>query len=313
MDLLADIGATSSRCALLDDKGRVLSPEVFHNADFAGVEGLLKVYLTHRRATDQPRRAAIAIAAPVLADNVDMLNIDWQLSQAELKQNLALNRLLVVNDFTAIANALPTLGPGDREQVGSGKSITQAPLLVLGPGSGLGVSSLIPTSDGWSAISSEGGHVTAAATTEDEAAAIALIRDKYGHCSAERILSGPGLVELYKALAKLAGRGSPTVTAADVTALTRQSEPLATRTLDMFFALLGSVAGDLALSFGARGGVYIAGGIVPRLIDLLKASPFRERFAAKGRYRAYLETVPTYIITDPLAAFRGLKILLGYR
>jgi len=151
------------------------------------------------------------------------------------------------------------------------------------------------------------------AMTDEEEAVIAVLRKKLGHCSAERVLSGPGLENLYVTLAQLAGRGEPTITAADVTNLARQGEPLARKALGMFFAMLGTVASNLALTTGARGGVYIAGGIVPRVLDLLDRSEFRARFEDKGRYGDYLGAIPTYVITAPLPAFRGLKYLLGYR
>ena len=313
MDLIADIGATNTRCALLDDEGGTRAPEIFANAEFAGIEDVLRKYLEHHRSLDRPRRAALAIAAPVLADDVEMLNIDWRFSQTELKTSLNLSALLVVNDFAAVAWALPALRPSDYAQVGGGQPALSAPFVVLGPGSGLGVASLIPSTDGWSAVSSEGGHVTLAATTLDEAAAIQRIRKKTGHCSAERVLSGPGLERLYATLAELDGRTVPAVAAADVTQLARQGEPLAGKTLSMFFAFLGTVAGDLALTLGARGGVYIAGGIVPPLVDLLQLSGFRTRFVSKGRYSEYLESIPTRVITEPLPAFGGLSVLLGYR
>jgi len=313
MDLIADIGATNSRCALLDDKGHVLSAEIFQNDAFTGIEGLLRVYMEHRRASDRPRRAALAVAAPVLGDDIEMLNIGWRFSQSRLKESLAFGRLTVVNDFAALAWALPSLGPQDRVQVGGGVAVTRMPLAVIGPGTGLGVATLVPTTDGWAAVSGEGGHVTLAAATSEEAAVIDLVRDETGHCSAERVLSGPGIVRLYGAFARLAGREIVTIAPADVTALARKGEPLASKTLGMFFALLGTVAGNVALTVGARGGVFVGGGIAPQLIDAFKASAFRERFVAKGRYRDYLEAIPTYAITEPLPAFRGLRTLLGYR
>jgi glucokinase len=313
MDLIADIGATNTRCALLDDKGRVLSSEHFENESFTGVEGVLRVYLDHRRASDRPRRAALAVAAPMLGDEVRMVNIDWRFKQSELKENLGLARLSVVNDFTAVAWGLPELSAAGARQVGGGISVPRTPLAVLGPGSGLGVSGLLPALDGWTAISGEGGHQSLAPRTVDERAAIRVLSDASGHCSAEEALSGPGLVRLYRALAKLAGRESAELEPTDVTALARQGEPLATKTLGMFFELLGTVAADLALILGARGGVYIAGGIVPSLLDAFVKSGFRERFVDRGRYRAYLEAIPTYVVTEPLPAFRGLRSLLGYR
>ncbi len=315
MDLMADIGATNTRCALVDDKGEELAAEIFHNAHFASLTSLLKSYLDHRRATDRPTRAALAVAAPILGDEVRMLNIDWRFSQAELRAELSLSELIVCNDFAAIAWGLPYFGASDLHTLGRGQRVADAALATLGPGSGLGVGALVPTTDGWAVMTGEGGHATLPATTREEAEVIAQIRERYnGHCSAERVLSGPGLVNLYVALAELGGGGPPAeLSPADVTTRARQGEPLARKAQLMFFAFLGMVAGDLALITGARGGVFIAGGIVPQLLDELAKSEFRARFEAKGRYASYLEAIPTHVITAPLPAFRGLRHLLGYR
>jgi len=313
MDLMADIGATHTRCALLDDQGKEVAPEVFDNVDFTGPVGVLTVYLDHRRSSDRPKRAALAIAAPILGDEVQMINIDWRFSQAELKAQLGFQRLTVCNDFAAIAWGLPHLTATDRKQIGGGTPKPRATIATLGPGSGIGVSALVPSADSWTVMTGEGGHVSLPALTSEEQDAIALLRERFGHCSAERVLSGQGLVNLYVALAELAGRGQPTVTPEDVTRLAAQREPLARKTLQMFFAMLGTVAGDLALTTGALGGVYIAGGIVPRLVDTLAQSQFRARFETKGRYSDYMAAIPTYVITTALPAFRGLKYLLGYR
>jgi glucokinase len=314
VDLMADIGATTTRCALLDDKGNELAPEAYENADFTGVEGVLRVYLDHRRTSGRPTRAALAVAAPLLGDEVQMVNIGWRFSQSELKQSLNLKRLQVVNDFAAIAWALPQLDAADVEQIGGGESVPRTTLAALGPGSGLGASALVPAADGWAVMTGEGGHVSMPATTHEEEDVVALLRERFdGHCSAERVLSGPGLVNLYVTLAQLEGRGHPTVNPEDVTNLALQGDALASKTLGMFFAMLGAVAANLAVTTGARGGVYIAGGIVPRLVEPLRKSEFRARFEAKGRYRDYLAAIPTHVITAPLPAFRGLRYLLGYR
>jgi len=313
MDLMADIGATHTRCALLDDQGNEIAPEVFDNVDFTGLVGILTVYLDHRRSSDRPKRAALAIAAPILGDEVRMTNIGWHFSQTELKAELGFQRLTMCNDFAAIAWGLPHLDANDRRQIGGGTPRTRATMAVLGPGSGIGVSALLPSADGWTVMTGEGGHVSLPALTSEEQDVIAMLRERFGHCSAERVLSGQGLVNLYVALAELAGRGRPTVTPEDVTRLASQREPLARKTLNMFFAMLGTVAGDLALTTGALGGVYVAGGIVPRVLDTLAQSEFRARFETKGRYREYMAAIPTYVITTALPAFRGLKYLLGYR
>jgi glucokinase len=311
---MADIGATNTRCALVDDKGDELAAEVFHNADFASLPGLLKSYLDHRRVTDRPKRAALAVAAPILGDEVRMLNINWRFSQAELKSELGLAELTVCNDFAAIAWGLPYFAAADLRTIGRAQRAAGAALATLGPGSGLGVGALMPTNDGWAVMTGEGGHTTLPATTREEADVIARIRDRYdGHCSAERVLSGPGVVNLYVALAELAGHAPPSLTPAEITTLAEQGEPLARKAQSMFFAFLGTVAGDLALTTGARGGVFIAGGIVPKVLDALAKSEFRARFEAKGRYESYLAAIPTHVITAPLPAFRGLRHLLGYR
>ena len=310
---MADIGATHTRCALIDDHGTEVAPEVFDNVDFTGLLGILNVYLDHRRASDRPKNAALAIAAPIVGDEVRMTNIDWHFSQADLKAQLGLQRLTLCNDFAAIAWGLPHLTPADLKKIGGGTQSPRTTMAALGPGSGTGVAALVPAADSWAVLTGEGGHVTLPASTSEEQAVIAVLRERFGHCSAERALSGQGLVNLYVALAELAGRGQPTVTPEDVTRLASQREPLARKTLQMFFAMLGTVAGDLALTTGARGGVYIAGGIVPRLIDALEKSEFRARFESKGRYQHYMAAIPTYVITAALPAFRGLKYLLGYR
>ena len=314
MDLMADIGATNTRCALLDDKGREVAPEIFDNADFNGVGGVLEVYLDHRRSSDRPTRAALAVAAPIGGDDVQMINIGWRFSQRELKKKLALKKLQVVNDFTAMAWALSRLKDADVAKIGGGTSVPRTTMATLGPGSGLGVSALVPVADSWAVMTGEGGHVALPAVTPEEFEVVKLLQQRFdGHCSAERVLSGPGLVNLYVALAELAGRGKPTVTPEDVTNLARQGEPMARKTQGMFFAMLGTIAANLAVTTGARGGVYIAGGIVPRLLEPFQKSEFRTRFESKGRYRGYLAAIPTYVITAPTPAFRGLRHFLGYR
>jgi glucokinase len=310
---MADIGATNTRCALLDDKGQELASEVFHNADFNGVAGLLSVYLDHRRATDRPKRAALSVAAPILGDEVQMVNLDWRFSQTAMKKALHLSELIVVNDFAAVAWGLPHFRAADLRTVGGGTPSSRGTLAAVGPGTGLGIAALAPAGDGWAVVSGEGGHSTLPAVTEEEQRVVELVRKQEGHCSAESFLSGPGLVRLYVALAEVAGRGRPTVTPEDVTSLAKQSEPLARKAQAMFFAMLGTVAGNVAMTVGARGGVFIAGGIVPQLLDAFVKSEFRERFEAKGSYREYMQGIPTHVITAPLPAFRGLRGLLGYR
>ncbi len=313
MDLIADIGATYTRCALLDDDAGTRAQQRFSNGEFADIQSVLGAYLDECRALGRPRRAALAVAAPEVGNDFEMINLGWRFSRNGLQESLELRELHIVNDFAAVARGLPALRASDYTQIGSGNAAARAPLVVLGPGSGLGVASLVPSSDGWTAVAGEGGHVTLAAATSAEAEAIGHIREMTGHCSAERVLSGPGIERLHATLGELAGRSGTPVTAAEVTKLARAGDPFAMETLAMFFALLGTVAADLALTLGARGGVYVAGGIVPRLIDLLATSDFRERFEAKGRYCDYMASIPTRVITEPVPAFLGLRTLLGKR
>lgn len=306
MDLIADIGATNSRCALADRSGQIAHTKNFANADFESLEALLLRFLDGTA----PGRAALAIAGPITGDSVAMLNIDWRFSQIELAKSLGTDRLLILNDYEALAHALPHLSPGDCHAVGEGQAVPGATMAVLGPGSGLGVSAAAPHGNSWTAIAGEGGHVTLPALADTESLVVADHCDANGHCSAERLLSGPGLVKIYSTLSRRAGRNPEPVSAADITNKAALGEAIATATYDVFFSLLGTVAGNLALTVGARGGVYIAGGIVPRVVAALERSDFRERFIGKGRYRNYLDSIPTSVITTERPAFLGLLSVL---
>jgi glucokinase len=184
-------------------------------------------------------------------------------------------------------------------------------MAVLGPGSGLGVAAVVPCGTGWAAVSGEGGHVSLPAFDATEAAIIAEHGDANGHCSAERLLSGPGLVRIHATLARLADTAVEALTPADITARAAAGDALAARCLEVFFALLGGVAGNLALTVGARGGVFVAGGIVPRVLAACESSALHERFCGKGRYRAHLERIPVSVITLEQPALVGLRAVLG--
>jgi glucokinase len=310
MDLIADIGATNARCALLDARGRITRSESVHDAAFRSLEDVLKQFL--RADGTQPERAALAIAAPVTGDEISMTNIGWQFSQRALEHALGVDRLIVVNDFEALAHALPRLGSEDCHRVGGGIAAAGATMAVLGPGTGLGVATAAPHGDGWTVVGGEGGHVSLPAMSEAEAAIIAEHADASGHCSAETLLSGSGLVRIYSALSRQSGRDAQAPTAAEVTDRALRGEELASRSYDLFFSMLGTVAGNLALTVGARGGIFIGGGIVPRVVESFERSTFRERFIAKGRYRDYLDAIPTSVILTEQPAFLGLKAVLGY-
>ena len=241
-----------------------------------------------------------------------MTNHPWRFSIRELQEQFGFERLDVINDFTALALALPRLRPEDRLAVGGGGGVTGMPIGVLGPGSGLGVSGLMPSKSGWIPLTGEGGHATMAPAGDRESAVLDRMRRHFDHVSAERVLSGPGLVNLYDTLAELDSIPTRGYTAPQITDLAARAEdPLCVETLAIFCAMLGTMAGNLALTLGARGGVYIGGGIVPRLGQTFIDSPFRERFEAKGRFRSYLEAIPTFVVTHPLPAFLGCTALLA--
>lgn len=313
MDLIADIGATNSRCALIDDAGRIGAVRRFLNADYERLDDVLGEFLGQESGSSRPRRGALAIAAPLAGDEVAMTNIGWRFRRSELERAIGLDELVLLNDFEALAHALPQLGAADCHRVGGGQALPGAPLAVLGPGSGLGVAALVPHASGFTAVAGEGGHVSLPALDETEAALVAAHGDPDGHCSAERLLSGPGLVNIHATLTGLAGRPAEALTPAEVASRAGTGEPIASQSFDVFFAMLGTVAGNLALTVGARGGVFIGGGIVPRVLEAFERSRFRERFTGKGRYRAYLDAIPTAVITRENPALVGLAAVLGRR
>jgi glucokinase len=310
--LVGDIGATHARFGLVSPDGTLLHSRTLADEDYRAIDDAIAAFLAERGALPMPCQGAIAIASPITGDRVAMTNHPWSFSILALKARFGFDRLEVINDFTALALALPRLTPQDRLMVGGGAAVTGAPIGVLGPGSGLGVSGLVASGSGWIALTGEGGHATMAPATDRESAVLDRMRRHFDHVSAERALSGPGLVNLYNTLAELDGVPAQGFTAAQITDLAiRAADPLCVETTRMFCAMLGTMAGNLALTLGARGGVYIGGGIVPRLGQTFVQSQFRQSFEAKGRFEAYLAAIPTFVVTHPLPAFLGCAALLA--
>jgi glucokinase len=254
--------------------------------------------------------AVLAVAGPVEDGRCVLTNSSWVIDEAELRKTFGWAHVHVVNDFEAIAWSLPSLAPSELFAIGHGKAVPGAPAVVLGPGTGLGLACFMPRADGAIVVPTEGGHATLPATSQREDAIIAHLRSRYGHVSAERALSGNGLVNLYEAIGAVDNlptikRSAPEITAAALDGTC----PICRQAVDMFCAMLGTVAGDAALTFAARGGVYVAGGIAPRILDYLANSQFRRRFEAKGRFTAYLSAIPTWVIIHPEPAFAGLQWL----
>jgi glucokinase len=308
--LIADLGGTNARFALAD-AGGTRDTKILHGADYPALADAAHAYLNMVKPEVVPRQAAIDVASPVTGDQVTLTNAAWSFSIAALKKDLGLERLEVINDFTAVALAVPYLEEGDRSPIGGGTPVANEPIGVLGPGTGLGVSGLVPSGGRWAALAGEGGHVTMAAATEREASVLDRLRHRYQHVSAERVLSGMGLVNLYETLSQLDGVDPVARDAAAVTEGAKTGDPHCVEAVAMFASMLGTVAGNLALTLGSRGGVYIAGGIVPKLGGLFDGALFRERFEAKGRMRSFVVGIPTFLVTHPLPAFLGLRSVLG--
>jgi glucokinase len=305
--LLGDIGGTNARWAWQESAGAALQDiSVMPCNASASLYDSAANYLT-ATGHERPRCAAIGIATAVTGDVVSMTNNSWVFSIAELKQSLGVQHCLVINDFTALAMSLPALAPTDLRTVGSGMAVDGAPVALLGPGTGLGVSGLIQTANAQTlALSGEGGHVTLAPADDLESAILSRLRARFGHVSAERVLSGPGLVDLYRAVCELGGREARPLSPADVTeAAIAGDDKDCVNTAGLFTSFLGNVAGNLALTLGARGGLYIGGGIVPLLGEAFSAGLFRQRFEDKGRFQSYLCTIPTWIITASTPALIG--------
>lgn len=298
--LIADVGGTYTRCALTGNEGPELITRC-RNADYPYLGALLAAYLDALPANTRPAAATVAVAAPVLADEVRMTNLGWSFSISALRDELELNQLRVLNDFEAQAYALPALKAADLRQIGAGECRAGAPKGVLGPGTGLGVATLIPAGHDWLAIPGEGGHVTMPAYDERETQLIRTMRERYGHCSAERLISGPGLTLVHESL-----HGEGGLPAAELAERMVAGDTAAADSFDMVCRLLGTVAANLALTVGAFGGIYIAGGVLPRHADRFAGSGFRARFEDKGRYGDYLKRIPTFLVTAREPALTGL-------
>lgn len=301
--LIADIGATTTRCAIVAPGSRQTTHlKVLANSDFESAADVLGGFLAS--LPSKPASGALAIAAPISGDEVRMINRNWAFNRLKLASTLGLERLEVINDFHAVAYALPMIGNKDRAEVGTATAYRPGNRAVLGPGSGLGVGAWIVRGERGLPVTGEGGHVTLAGRDEEEDRIIARLRERYGHCSAERVLSGPGIIALHSAMHDGEMKTSREITSGTV-------DPKCRATMEQFYRFLGSVSADLAMTTGAYGGLYIAGGIVPSYVEQIRASSFRERFEDKARYRGYMQAIPTYVITDPMPGLTGLSAYIA--
>ncbi len=311
LNLVADIGGTRARfglCTSMNDIQRVSIMEV---KDFARIDLAIQHYLNLHGNPDVGR-AVIGIANPIMGDQVQMTNSPWHFSIEETRQQFGFQSLRLINDFTALAMAVPFLSERDLRAVGTGQAEPGTPLGLVGPGTGLGVSGLIPTRAGkWHALAAEGGHVSFAACDSGEQSLWEDARRQFGHVSMERLVSGRGLQFIYQHLSRAAGAPAQNYTPADITGhAIADTNPHCRHALDMFCAILGTAASNLALTLGARGGIYLGGGIVPRLGSYFDQSPFRTRFNDKGRFSDYLAAIPVFVITSDNPALLGAAALL---
>lgn len=316
--LVADIGGTNVRFALCEQNSRPSEPIVYRCADYADIGNALSEFLDQNSDRQPLDEGFLAVAAPVMGDRVALTNHPWRFEIAELQRSLGFGRLQIVNDFTAIALSLPHLRDADVRQICDGIAVPETARAVIGPGTGLGVSALVSGSGRSVALVGEGGHVDYAPVDALEREIFRWLSMRFDHVSLERVLSGPGLVNLFRAICHVEDmsevlqelRGLDHISAADVVRRAISGDcPASARAVATFCAILGSAAGNLALTVGARGGVYIAGGVVSKLGDTFSPALFRDRFIAKGRFRKYLEAIPTYIITESNPALLGLAHL----
>jgi glucokinase len=322
--LLADIGGTYARFALERAPGQFDNQRSLRCAEHADFHAAVTAYLAGLPSPRPPiEHAAVAIANPVEGDDVRMTNYHWRFSIEQMRSQLGLATLLVVNDFTALAMALPRLPPTGRRQVGGGVARERSVVGVLGAGTGLGMSGLIAADDGWIALGTEGGHTSFSPRDERELAIWRHAHARFEHVSFERLLSGPGIELIHEALAARAAHSDEPTTAGtpprarslSAPEITQRAlagvDPLCVEALEAFCAVLGTAASNLAVTLGALGGIYIGGGIVPRLGQWFDRSPFRRRFEDKGRFSDYLQGIPTYVVTAEGATFTGVSAILA--
>ncbi|MGL9724582.1 glucokinase [Sodalis sp. (in: enterobacteria)] len=315
--LVGDVGGTNARLALCDvDTGEISHIHTYSGDDYDTLERVIRHYLTGQNVA--VKEACIAIACPITDDWVEMTNHSWAFSINAMKASLELEQLEIINDFTAVSMAIPMLTEKDVIQFGGGQAIAGKPIAIYGAGTGLGVSHLIQAEKRCISLPGEGGHVDFAPNSEEEDNILSVLRAELGHVSAERVLSGPGLVNLYRAIVKADGRLPENLLPKQVTEQALADSCIdSRRALSLFCVLMGRFGGNLALNLGTFGGVYIAGGIVPRFLDFFRASGFRAAFEDKGRFKDYLLDIPVYLIRHEqpglLGAGAHMRQLMGHQ
>ena len=306
---VADVGGTNIRLARVTDTG-VTDIKKYRCRDFASIDLAIQAYFDEH-SDYQFTQGCIAIACPVLGDQVEMTNHSWVFSQQALQSQLRLTSLYVINDFTAVAHSLPTLSDAQVIQIGQGTTKPQGNIAVFGPGTGLGVEHITMTAAGWQTLDGEGGHTDFAPVDETDIIIWRHLQKSHGRASAEEVMSGRGIMNIYQALAEAQGAEVVYTDPAQVTERALdQSCGICEATLTQFCRIMGSFAGNLALNMATTGGVFIGGGIANRFADFIERSDFRARFEAKGQMKHYVKDIPTYLIAEPDHGLLGASAYL---
>ena len=305
--LIGDIGGTNARFSVvMDAETEPGEPQIVQTANFATIDEAIRAAVVERLSI-QPRSAILAVAGPVNGDAIPLTNCPWVVRPKGMLSTVGLGDVVVLNDFEAQALAVVALGDRHLEQIGGGAAEPDASRVVLGPGTGLGVAGLVHFQGKWIPVPGEGGHMDIGPRTPRDYEIWPHIEPLEGRVSGEQILCGRGLVSTYRAVAKADGKPHPFTQPAEITgAALDRSDPIAEEALELFVTCLGRTAGDLALVFKSRGGVFLTGGIAPRILPALKAGNFRAAFEDKAPHREMMASIPVYVITHPLAALAGL-------
>ena len=310
--LIADIGGTNLRIGITDHHNNISAIKVYQCNNYDSLHDIVADYIAQMGEISQALVACFAIACPVEEDQIKMTNLPWSFSKAELQKKLGLQSLSFINDYTAIAHAVPSLTNEQKVKIGEGSPVALAPISICGPGTGLGVANLVNHNNEWISLSGEGGHSDFAPSTKLEVDILQYLFTKYDHVSYEQLLSGLGIEQIYQALQSILHGKNVTLSAPDITKnAIDNSCSVCKLSLDTFCRILGAYAGNLALTLGSFGGVYIAGGIVPRFIEYVSHSAFREGFESKGRFRAFNTNIPTYVITESQPGLLGAAAYLN--
>jgi len=309
--IVADIGGTNARYALVTgvnpENGQfiITHQRTYPSAQFDGIISSTQFFIDSLHGIEV-MGACLAVAGPVANDEIRLTNLNWKFSISGVTKTLNIPRLEVINDFAASAYATPHVSKENLRVLNKGHAVESSPIAVVGPGTGFGVAALVPQSGRWNVLATEGGHMTLPSKTALQASIIAVLNKEYSHVSVEKVLSGPGLWNLYRGLAMVEGRSMKTLSTAEICQLgLGNKDDLCTRTLALFASWIGTVVGDLALSLGARGGVFLGGGILPRIVDFMQQSEFSASFVDKVQMHDYLQQIPVYLVTEGNSALLG--------